>query len=255
MTGSRQVVIVTGGAYGIGRGIVEEFASNGFAVVIADRDNERGEMLQGKMQESRLCTRFIQTDVRSEADIESLATRTVEEFGRLDVLCNNAGVERYRRPEEYTTEDWNTIIDTNLRAAFLTVKYCYLHLKSSRGSIVNISSVQAFANEKEISLYAASKAGIIALTRGMALDFARDGIRVNAVCPGIIHSGMLEPVLQNAADPEVALKAIGNTVPLGRIGQPADIAKAVSFLTSQSASYITGTTLVVDGGLLTRLST
>ncbi len=255
MTASRQVVIVTGGAYGIGRGIVEEFASNEFAVVIADRDADRGEMLQRRMGESRLCTRFIRTDVRSEADIESLASQTVKEFGRLDVLCNNAGVERYQRLEEYTTEDWNTIIETNLRAAFLTAKHCYLPLKASRGSIINISSVQAFANEKEISLYAASKGGIISLTRGVALDFARDGIRVNAVCPGIIHSGMLEPVLQNASDPDAALRAIGDTVPLGRVGQPVDIAKAVYFLASQNASYITGTTLVVDGGLLTRLST
>ena len=162
---------------------------------------------------------------------------------------------RYRRPEEYTLADWNAISETNLRGAFLCTKYAYPLLKQSRGSIVNISSVQAFASEPRISVYAASKAGLLALTRGMALDFAGDGIRVNAVCPGAVQTGMMEPFLKDMPDPEEAVRSIGRTIPLGRVGQPEDIAKAVYFLASADAGYITGATLVVDGGLLSRLST
>ncbi|MGH2482005.1 MAG: SDR family NAD(P)-dependent oxidoreductase, partial [Ktedonobacteraceae bacterium] len=147
------------------------------------------------------------------------------------------------------------ISETNLRGAFLCTKYDYPLLKQSRGSVVNISSVQAFASEPCISVYAATKAGLLALTRGMALDFARDGIRVNAVCPGAVQTGMMEPFLKDQPDPEDAVRGIGRTIPLGRVGQPEDIAKAVYFLASADAGYITGSTLVVDGGLLSRLST
>jgi NAD(P)-dependent dehydrogenase (short-subunit alcohol dehydrogenase family) len=121
--------------------------------------------------------------------------------------------------------------------------------------VVNISSVQGIANEERISVYAATKAGLLALTRGMALDFAHDGVRVNAICPGAIQTGMMEPFINNEPDPEEAIKKIGRTIPLGRVGQPEDIAKAVYFLASADAAYITGATLVVDGGLLSRLST
>ena len=187
--------------------------------------------------------------------MQALITQTVEAFGRIDVLCNNAGIERYRTADEYTIDDWNAISETNLRGAFLCTKYTYPLLKESKGCVVNISSVQAFANEPKISVYAATKAGLLALTRGMALDFAADGVRVNAVCPGAIQTGMMEPFIKDQPDPVEAVKAIGRTIPLGRVGQPEDIAQAVYFLASPAASYITGATLVVDGGLLGRLST
>jgi NAD(P)-dependent dehydrogenase (short-subunit alcohol dehydrogenase family) len=254
MTESR-VAIVTGGAYGIGRGIVQEFASHGDAVVIADRDVERGTALEFSLKNAGNNALFVSTDIRIETQIQALMTRVSEVFGRIDLLCNNAGIERYRRADEYTMDDWSAITETNLRGAFLCTKYAYPLLKQSRGSIVNISSVQGLANEPQISAYAATKAGLLGLTRGMALDFAVDGVRVNAVCPGAIQSGMMEPFIKDAADPEEAVKAIGRTIPLGRVGQPKDIAQAVYFLASPAASYITGTSLVVDGGLLGRLST
>jgi NAD(P)-dependent dehydrogenase (short-subunit alcohol dehydrogenase family) len=250
-----RVALVTGGAYGIGRGIVREFARHNEAVVIADRDPERGLELENSLKQSGVQAVFVSADVRDETQIQKLVERAAEIFGRIDVLCNNAGIERYRRPEEYTLADWNAISETNLRGAFLCTKYAYPLLKQSRGSIVNISSVQAFASEPRISVYAASKAGLLALTRGMALDFAGDGIRVNAVCPGAVQTGMMEPFLKDMPDPEEAVRSIGRTIPLGRVGQPEDIAKAVYFLASADAGYITGSTLVVDGGLLSRLST
>ncbi|HEX4426438.1 MAG TPA: SDR family oxidoreductase [Terriglobales bacterium] len=254
MTESR-VALVTGGAYGIGRGIVQEFAKKGEAVVIADRDDKRGAELESSLRKSGAQALFVHTDIRIEREVQALITQTAEAFGRIDVLCNNAGIERYRTADEYTIDDWNAISETNLRGAFLCTKYAYPLLKKSKGCIVNISSVQAFANEPKISVYAATKAGLLALTRGMALDFAADGVRVNAVCPGAIQTGMMEPFVKDQPDPEEAVKAIGRTIPLGRVGQPEDIAQAVYFLASPAASYITGATLVVDGGLLGRLST
>jgi NAD(P)-dependent dehydrogenase (short-subunit alcohol dehydrogenase family) len=254
MSDSR-VALVTGGAYGIGRGIVQEFAAKGDAVVIADRDAERGVALESSLKAAGKQVLFVPTDVRIELEIQALMRRVGDVFGRIDVLCNNAGIERYRRADEYTLDDWNAISETNLRGAFLCAKYAYPFLKKSRGSIVNISSVQALASEPQISVYAATKAGLLALTRGMSLDFAVDGVRVNAVCPGAIRTGMMEPFLKDQADPEEAVKAIGRTIPLGRVGQPEDIAQAVYFLASPAAAYITGATLVVDGGLLSRLST
>jgi NAD(P)-dependent dehydrogenase (short-subunit alcohol dehydrogenase family) len=254
MTQSR-VALVTGGAYGIGRGIVQEFVGKGQAVVIADLDAERGAALESSIAAAGGQALFIRTDVRVEGQIQALMARVDEVFGRIDVLCNNAGIERYRRADEYTIDDWNSISETNLRGAFLCAKYAYPFLKKSRGCIVNISSVQGLASELQISAYAASKAGLLGLTRGMALDFAADGVRVNVVCPGAIRSGMMEPFIKDQPDPEEAVKAIGRTIPLGRVGQPEDIAQAVYFLASPAASYITGATLVVDGGLLSRLST
>jgi NAD(P)-dependent dehydrogenase (short-subunit alcohol dehydrogenase family) len=190
-----------------------------------------------------------------ESEIISAIQRAASEFGRIDVLCNNAGIEHYRRANEYTIEEWIAISDTNLRGAFLCTKYAYSFLKQSRGSVINISSVQAFASENSISAYAASKAGLLALTRAMALDFAADGVRVNAVCPGAVQSGMMEAALKGETNPEGAIEKIGKSIPLGRVGQPEDIASAVYFLASPEASYVTGAALVVDGGLLARLST
>lgn len=250
-----RVVLVTGGAYGIGRGIARQFSGRGYTVVIADRDATRGQALESEFKTAGSRGLFVHTDVRVETDIQSLLEKVLANFGRLDVLCNNAGIECYKRPEDYTLDDWNAISETNLRGAFLCSKYAIPLLKRNRGCIVNISSVQAIANEPQISAYAASKAGLLGLTRGMALDFAADGVRVNAVCPGAIQTGMMEPFLKDQPDPDEAVKAIGRTIPLGRVGQPEDIAEAVYFLSSQAASYITGAVLVVDGGLLTRLST
>lgn len=253
MTESR-VALITGGAYGIGRGVAQEFVQHGDAVVIADRDTARGTALESSLGKAGGKARFIAVDVRSEEQVQSLIHQAVEAFGKIDVLCNNAGIEHYRNANEYTIDEWNAIAETNLRGAFLCTKYAYPQLKKTRGSVIHISSVQAFANEGQISAYAASKAGLLGLTRAMSLDFAPDGVRVNAVCPGAIQTGMMEAFLKNQSDPEEAVQKIGRSIPLGRVGQPEDIAQAVYFLSSVAASYITGATLVVDGGLLSRLS-
>jgi NAD(P)-dependent dehydrogenase (short-subunit alcohol dehydrogenase family) len=245
-----KTAIVTGGAYGIGRAIARRFADEGYAIVIADLNEERGSQLALSLEKSL----FIRTDVRDEVQIQQLISASVGRFGQIDVVCSNAGIESYRRADEYTAADWNNIIDTNLRAAFLIAKYAYPHLRVGRGSLVVTASVQGIANEKHISIYASSKAGLLGLVRGLAIDFAPDGIRVNAVCPGATMTGMMEAALDSEADPQSVLNSISASIPLGRIGAAEDVADAVYFLASEKASYITGTHLVVDGGVLARLA-
>lgn len=251
---SSRTAVITGGAYGIGRAIAQEFARHGEAVAILDIQVERGRQLESSIRATGCHALFIETDVRVESEIQAALELVANTFGRIDVLCSNAGIERYRRAQEYTLADWTDIHDTNLRAAFLCAKYAYPFLKVHGGSIVFTASVQALANEKSISVYAASKAGLLGLTRSMALDFASDHIRVNAVCPGAIHTGMLEAHLQDNHEKQKVVDSINRSVPLGRVGQPEDVARAVYFLASPDAAYITGVSLVVDGGLLSKLA-
>ena len=250
-----RAVIVTGGSYGIGRGIANYFARRGDAVVIAARDSQRGLAAEAAIRNGGGRALFVATDVRAEDSIRALVERAVEEYGRVDVLCNNAGIERYARADEYTSEDFDAIHSTNLRGMFLCAKYAFPHLRERGGSIVNISSVQAVANEPNISVYAAAKAGILGLTRGLAIDFASLGVRVNAVCPGAIgDTGMMENALKTVDDPGAVMAAASKAIPLGRMGTPEEIAAAVYFLASREASYISGATLAVDGALLARLA-
>jgi NAD(P)-dependent dehydrogenase (short-subunit alcohol dehydrogenase family) len=245
---------VTGSAYGIGRGIARHFAARQTAVLIADINQERGKEVESAILATGGQALFVLTDVIEEDSVRRMVERCIAEWGRIDVLCNNAGIERYNPAADYAREDWDAIVHTNLRGAFLCSKYALPHLIKTKGSIINIASVQAIACESNISVYASSKAGLLAFTRGAALDYARHGVRVNAICPGAIHTGMMEDFLATQSDPEKALSAAANAIPLGRVGQPEDIAPLVYFLASQEASYITGGTFVVDGGVLARLA-
>jgi NAD(P)-dependent dehydrogenase (short-subunit alcohol dehydrogenase family) len=198
---------------------------------------------------------FIETDVCKEASVKALVERTVEKWGKVDVLVNNAGIERYARADEYSIGDFDAIVDTNLRGMFLCAKYAFPYLRKNVGCIVNISSVQGVANEPNISVYAAAKAGILGLTRGLSIDFAPAGVRVNSVLPGATaNTGMMENALASLEDVPGTIAAISKSIPLGRMGEPMDIAGAVYFLASKEASYITGASLTVDGGLLARLA-
>jgi NAD(P)-dependent dehydrogenase (short-subunit alcohol dehydrogenase family) len=249
-----RVAIITGGAYGIGRAVARVFAAHGDRVLVADVDERRGRDTEAQILDDGGCAAFLRTDVRSEAEISAMISTAVQRWGRLDVLCNNAGVERDRRADEYTLDDWNLMVDTNFRAAFLASKSAFPFLRRTRGSIVNISSVQGIANTPNCSIYAGTKAGILGLTRGMAVDFAEFGVRVNAVCPGPVNTGMMESYLAGQPDPAAELGAMIRSVPLHRIAEPAEIAAAVWFLASAEAAYITGVALPVDGGCLAKLS-
>lgn len=249
-----RVVMVTGAAYGIGRGIARHFAARGDCVALADLNVERGKALEDAIRSEGGCAVFVPANVRDEASVQQAIEQVQRQWGKLDVVCNNAGVEAYRRADELTTDDWNLMMETNLRGAFFCSKYSFAHLQESKGCIVNIASVQAVACERHGSVYAATKAGLLALTRGMALDFAPAGVRVNAICPGAINSGMMETYLAQESDPEAVLASMSRIIPLGFLGEPEHIAGVAYFLASNEAAYITGTTVVADGGLLARLA-
>ena len=247
-----RVIIVTGAASGIGSSIARRFASENSAVVVADINVRQGESVVQAINSAGGHASFIHTDVGSEESVRSMVTTVLERFHRLDVLVNNAGIEFYALADEVSTDEWQHVQNINLRGAWLCAKYCLPQLKIDKGVIINIASIQGFACERGVAPYAATKAGLMALTRGMALDFAPDGVRVNAICPGAIQTGMMEQYLANEPDPESILRKMREAIPLHRVGEPDDIAGAAWFLASGEASYITGASLVVDGGVLAR---
>ena len=249
-----RVALITGAGSGIGRSTALLFARKGYRVAVVDLRAEGGTQTAELIEQEGGTALGITADVRKSRDVRDAIDEVAQRFGGIDVLCNNAGIEYYRRADEYTAEEFSAIVDTNLRGAFLCTKYAYPYLRKKRGAIVNISSVQAYANESHISVYAASKAALLALTRGMAVDFAPDGVRVNAVCPGAIRTGMLSDGMESVGDRQEALRSLERAIPLGRVGEPEQVAQAVLFLASQNANYVTGATLIVDGGTLSRLS-
>jgi NAD(P)-dependent dehydrogenase (short-subunit alcohol dehydrogenase family) len=241
-----KVAIVTGGNSGIGRNISELFAQEGAKVVIADM--QEGEVAQNITKRGGSAL-FLKTDVRSSSQVQRLVEACVSEFGGLDVVCNNAGVGQNQPVSDTTEEDWDRIVDTNLKSVFLVSKYAVpLMVKRQEGAIVNTSSQLGLTALPGRGAYCASKAGVILLTRVLALEYAEQGIRVNCVCPGPIQTPMLEFTHNQEADPAEARRKLISRVPLARLGKPDEIAQAVLFLASKRSSYITGQHLVVDGG-------
>ena len=250
-----QGVLVTGGAMGIGKGIVEAFVREGSGVAIADIDRSAAEGLASSLGAG--VGRVIATvgDVSDAADAERMAKEAVVALGRLDVLVNNAGINppgSNFRLDETPESVWDRITGVNLKGTFLMSRYAIPRIREAGGgAIVNIASVQGLQSMPRVPSYAASKGGVLSLTRNMALDYARDGIRVNAICPGTIDSEMVRSIARSeGGDLDATLARYGAAHPLGRIGQPADIAEATLFLASERSSFITGEHLNVDGGFM-----
>jgi len=237
-----RVVLVTGAASGIGRGIALRFLEAGASVVAFDLNPSA---IPGAVE--------VTGDVSVEGDVCAAVERARETYGRLDVLVNNAAVEFNGDVTQLEPDDWDRQIAVNLRGAYLLSRYAIPLMRAHGGVIVNISSVHAFVSWPGCPAYDASKAGLNALTRAMALDHGREGIRVNTICPGYIDTPLMQKALRDSPDREEALRRILAAHPAGRIGTPQDIAEAVLFLASPGASFITGATLVIDGGMtLTR---
>lgn len=243
-----KIAIVTGAAAGIGAGIAERFVQTGAAVAVFDINGEGAhQVAQNLSREGRAIA--IHGDVASEEDVRNAVARTVQEFGTLDILVNNAGIECPGRVLDFSSGDWDRVLGVNLKGCFLFSKYAIPHMLGRGGAIVNISSVHAFVSYVGHAGYDASKAGIIGLTRALALENGPHKIRVNAICPGYINTPMMEHWLAKQPDPAAALKQVLSFHPLGRIGTPRDIADAALFLASDAAGFISGTYLVVDGAI------
>jgi 3-oxoacyl-[acyl-carrier protein] reductase len=238
-----QVALVTGGSRGIGLAIAEELANAGAKIAVVARDEARArqaaEGLPGEGHRGYGC------DVADPEAVNALVKRVEEELGSLDVLVNNAGVTRDNVLMRLKDDDWNAVIDTNLRGAFNTIRAASRGMmKRRQGRVINITSVVGITGNKGQSNYAASKAGVIGLTKAVAKELASRGVLVNAVAPGYIETDMTADL------PEAARDALMGQIALGRLGRPQDIAPAVRFLAGPGAQYITGQVLVVDGGMV-----
>jgi len=238
-----KIALVTGGSSGMGRTTALAFAREGAKVVIADVQVEGGEETVQTIDDTGGEAIFFKTDVSRRDEVEALINRVVETYGRLDCAFNNAGIEETSLlpTAESTEENWDRVIGTNLKGVWLCMKYELAQMvKQGSGAIVNTASVGGLVGFEGIGAYVASKHGVIGLTKTAALEYATAGIRVNAVCPGVIRTPML-------ADAEALLAPLE---PMGRIGLPEEIAEAVVWLCSDAASFVTGHPMVVDGGIL-----
>ena len=249
---SDRVAIVTGGASGIGLAAATRLADDGAAVVIADIDAERGGPHAERLREAGARVSFVATDVARSADVQALVAETVELYGEVDILFNNAAyltLEHYGSVTETSEEHWSRCIEVTLTGVYLCSKYAIPSmLRRGRGSIVNNASVGGLVGFGRHAAYCSAKGGVIQLTREIAIDYAAENIRCNAVCPGLIETPMNTAYLADADDRE---RALAHAV-IKRPGRPEEIAATVAFLVSDEASYLTGAIIPVDGGYLLR---
>ncbi len=251
-----QVAIVTGAGRGIGRAITLELAGLGADVAVAELDGEAGERVADEVRATGRRALALQTDVTRRADLDALASKTVAELGRIDVLVNNAGIYRAAAALEIDEAHWDAVMDINVKALFFACQAVLpTMVAAKRGSIVNLASMAGKLGSVTSLPYAASKAAVISITRSLALAFAPQGIRVNCVCPGFVQTDMWKQVEEGVS------RVLGTTpdemnrqrlaqIPLGRWEQPEDVARLVGYLVSDRAGYITGEPVNVSGGLV-----
>lgn len=246
-----RVAVVSGAAAGIGRATAELFAEEGARVVLADIAGKAVEQVAAGIRGAGAAAVAVAADVATEEGVEAVIGAAEREFGPVDVLANNAGVELKKLVEDTSLDEWNRILRTNLTSAFLMSRRVIRGMKDRRrGVIVMNSSVGNFIAATKSSAYGASKAGMMALARSLALEGASYGIRVNAVCPGVIDTPMNERNLARSEDPDAMRRSWYEITPLGRLGTPRDVAQAMLFLASDESSFVTGLPLIIDGGRL-----
>lgn len=238
-----KVVVITGAGSGIGAGAAQRFASEGAYVVLVGRTPEKLEKVAAQLPQGKHLV--VPCDVSSADEVENLAQRVRDEYGRVDVLVNNAGVIVQGRIHEIKLHDWETVMGTDLNGVFYCTHYFMPELLKTKGNIVNISSVSGLGGDWGMSVYNAAKGAITNFTRALAMDYGADGVRVNAICPGFTFTELTEEMKQNVP----LLQKFYERIPLKRAGQPEDIADAIAFIASDDARYITGVNLPVDGGL------
>lgn len=249
-----RVAIVTGATSGIGRATALVLASEGARVVIAGRRRQLGAALAEELRSANREALFVQTDVSKRADVVRLIERSIDAFGQLDVVVNNAGVFDYHAVEETPEDVWDAVLATNLKSVYLVSRYSIPHLRrAGGGSIINVASVHALATGPHLAAYAASKGGVLALSRQMALDYAQDRIRVNALIVGSVDTDMSRSHGRAMGLDDDAISSTMDERAVGRMARPEEVARAVLFLASEDSSFVTGSPLIVDGGLLARL--
>ena len=244
-----KIVVVTGASSGIGRAAAIAFAREGAGVALADTDASAGKQVAEEIMRTGMDAKVFATDVSREPDVQALVEAVLRKWGRLDVLVNNAGI--YLQADAVATQEaaWNKLMAVNLTGSFLCIKHAVpAMMRGKAGAIVNVASEAGLVGIRNQVAYNVTKAGLIALTRSCAVDFASRGIRVNCVCPGTTDTPLVQDAVRRAADPAAARRALEQVRPANRLGTPEEIAAAILFLASDSAGYATGAILSVDGG-------
>ena len=247
-----EVALITGGSSGIGRATALLFAAEGARVVVASRRAEESEETVRLIQAAGGDALFVKTDVSQAADAEAMVAATVQRYGALHFAFNNAGIEGapFVPVASYAEATWDEVIAINLKGVFLSMKYELPHIVQAKGAIVNMASVAGLSGGRLGAAYYASKHGVVGLTKAAAMEYADKGVRINAVAPAVIHTPLAERAGLAMGDPQSAARVL-SLHPMGRIGQPEEVAQAVRWLCSKGASFTTGHTLPVDGGFLT----
>lgn len=240
---------------GIGRAIALLFAQEGASVVVADLDREAGKSTTKEIKSQGGTATFIACDVGDSAQVHSMVESSVQAYGGIDILVNNAGIVREGTVVELSEDDWDSMFDGNLKGIFLCSKFASPHIADrGGGSVVTIASTSGLAAQTGLAGYNASKGAAVSLTQNMALDFAPLGIRVNCICPAGMVTPMFEAGIARSEDPVATLAKRNLIAPLGRLADPRETAKAALFLASDQSSYITGTAMVVDGGIMAQFA-
>jgi len=245
-----KVAIVTGGAKGIGLASAECMVRQGADVLIVDVNVEALEVARDHLKEYAGQIDAMCADIARVTDTEQAVQSAVKRFGAVDILVNNAGIQTFGDPMTTTEEIWDRTMDVNLKGHWLMSRAAIPEmLKRGKGAIVNISSVQGLASQRNVVAYATSKHAMIGLTRSMAVDLASSQIRVNCVCPGTVNTPMIHSIVERDSNPERLKNILNKMHPIGRIAEPAEIGEVVAFLASYRASFMTGSVITVDGGL------
>ena len=240
--------IVTGGASGIGEATVRRFVREGAAVLIADRNLRAAEALA---RELGAAVAAIECDVRVEAAVKAVADAAIRRWGRVDVLVNNAGAELNRSYDETTVEEWDRVLDTDLKGPWLFCKHVVPHMvKAGRGSVINVSSLNGIVGFPLSTAYGSAKGGLIVFTKDMAIELAQSGVRFNCVCPGVIETPMMERWTDLMPDKGEAQKMLRGVMPIGRMGTAEEVAGAVYFFASDDSTLCQGAVLSIDGGFV-----
>lgn len=240
-----KIAVVTGGSRGIGKAIVLELARHGADIVIADVLLKDAEQTAKEISNLKRKVMVVKTDVSRKKDIDALIKRTIAKFGKIDIFVNNAGIYRVGPTEQLNEAEWDKVIDINLKGYFLCAQAAGKEMiKQKSGNIINISSVAGIGGFANSAAYCSSKAAIILLTKALAVEWAKYGIRVNAICPGAIKTAMTDPLMKDKAFQQM----IKQRTPLGRVGNAEEIAAGALFLATKASSYVTGHALVIDGG-------
>jgi meso-butanediol dehydrogenase/(S,S)-butanediol dehydrogenase/diacetyl reductase len=245
-----KAAFLTGGGTGIGRACALLFAREGARVALAGRRLDQLDAAAEEVRRGGGEAWTMTCDVTDRGQVEAAIDATVKRFGKLDVVVNNAGVLLVATAEQTSDADWERVMDTNLRGTFLVSRAALPALRQAGGgAIVNVASILGLVGMKGRAAYAASKGGVVALTRAMALDHASEGIRINCICPAVVDSEMVSELFASQPDPQAARRARIATLPVGRLGTPADVAHLAVYLASEESSWVTGVALPLDGGL------